>query len=104
MGLCHRYRAFLTNINTRQRTKTNLCHIVMRREEGKGLIEVCSTSSPWLTLQLSHFLPWIEVSDNYGEKSEMLFKLKPLPSMKIKLKKSRYLVNNKYMDMSIEIS
>lgn len=43
------------------------------------------------------------MNDNYGEKSEMLFKLKPLPSMNMKLKKSRYLANNKYMDISIEI-
>lgn len=62
-----------------KRVKTNLCH--MRRGEGKGLVEVCSIFSPQAYPSVKSFLPWREVNDNYGEKSEMLFKMKILPSI-----------------------
>ena len=47
-----------------KREKTNLCH--MRRGVGKGLVEVCSISSPQAYPSVKSFLPWREVNDNYG--------------------------------------
>lgn len=74
----------------KKRANVNLCpadRLVMKRREREEWSRYTQFLPPNLPGSEVIFLPWREVSDDWQEKSRILFKLKSLSSVKMRLRK-----------------